>query len=447
MFSYVDNLSFGGKIILTIWRIPARFLPKNLRRGKSWSDGDLSPEAVMRNYAHKILAQWQNYIGIVPSGYRLLAYIVAFAQILVFSPGGYSLVPPDILLIGVGIYTLFKVIWPFFRRQENALGYTLLWLDIAVCVFLVISTGGIYSPFLLYTLSPVLTAALFMSSRLTFSVAVISVAYVIGSHLGNPFFPTRFSTSEVSYFMVYMIAISLTGILPYVINANMRQRLQAEGIISERQRISREIHDGVAQTLTMLRWRVQLLQRRLVGTGVGSEEAIVEAILLEKLAEKAQYDAREALELLHDNSYYGCFLPHLRDQMEHLKRDTGISVSLDIGADSVNLDAVVEIELLRICQEALANIRNHSEASNAQVKLKTAGGYLQVTISDDGDGFDIPADYVKTINTRGYGLAVMQERAELIGGKFHVTSAPGQGTEVKVEVPRDPHGIRVLWQK
>lgn len=390
-----------------------------------------------------MLGNWQKYIGIVPSGYRLLAFTMASAQILGFSSAGYSLVPPTILVSSVGIYTLCKIIWPFYRRQESTLGYTLLGLDIAVCVFLVISTGGIYSPFLLYTLSPILTAALFLSERLTFSIAGISVAYVIGSHLGNPFFPTQFALPEISYFMVYMIALSLTAVLPYIINANLRQRLQTESTLSERQRISREIHDGIAQTLTMLRWRVQLLRRRLAGTGVGMEEVI----LLERLAEKAQYDARETLELLHNNSYDGCFLPHLRDHMAHLKRDTGINVSLDTGADSVNLDTAVEIELLRICQEALTNVRRHSEASNVQVKLKTVGDYLQVTISDDGDGFDVPPAYPDIITTRGYGLSVMQERAESIGGKFQVTSMPGQGTEIRVEVPRDPHGIRVLWQK
>jgi signal transduction histidine kinase len=292
-------------------------------------------------------------------------------------------------------------------------------------------------------LSPVLTAALFLSGRLTFIVAGISVAYVIGSHLGNPFFPTQFSLPEVSFFMVYMIAISLAAVLPYIINANLRQRLQAESVLSERQRISREIHDGVAQTLTMLRWRVQLLQRRLLDTGVGLEEVIQ----LERLAEKAQYDAREALELLHNNSYDGCFLPHLRDYMEHLERDTGINVSLDTGPDSVNLDTVVEIELLRICQEALTNIRKHSKASNVQVKLKTVNGYLQVTISDDGGGFDVLVASPDIVTTKGYGLSVMQERAESVGGKILIKSIPGHGTEVQVEVPSDPHGVRVLWQR
>lgn len=396
----------------------------------------------MANYGHQIPREWQNRIGMVPSVYRLLAFIIAAAQIFIFSSSGYSLIPPTILVSGVGIYTLFKVMWSFRRHQGSSPGHVLLGIDIAICIFLVLSTGGIYSPFLLYTLSPVLTAALFLSGRVTFSVAGISIAYVIGSHLANPFFATRLSLSELSYFMVYMMAVSLSAVLPYVINANLRQRLQTESMLSERKRISREIHDGFAQTLTMLRWRVQLLQRHLAGSRV----ELGEVRELEKLAKKAQYDAREALELLHDNSQNGRLLPRLKDFLERLKQDTSINVSLDTEAGEVRLDTAVEIELLRICQEALTNVRKHSEAHNVQVRLRAVNNHLQVSIVDDGRGFDILTDSQGSPATSGYGLAVMRERAESIGGTFRVISAPGQGTEVQVEVPCNTHGARVLWQ-
>lgn len=396
----------------------------------------------MANYGHRIPTSWHKYIGIIPSGYRILAFAIAAAQILFFSSVGYSLIPSTILLSIVGVYTLFKVVRPFLRHPGSPPDNILLGLDIAICIFLVISTGGIYSPFLLYTLSPVLMVALFLSGRLTFSIAGISVAYVIGSHVANPFFATQLSLPEISYFMVYMMAVSLTAVLPYVINANLRQHLQAESMLSERQRISREIHDGIAQTLAILRWRLQLLQRHLIGTGVGHEEVRQ----LEKLATKAQYDTREALELLHDNSQSGHFLTRLKKFMERLNQDTSISVSLETGDDEVHLDATVETELLRICQEALTNVRKHSEASKVRVKLEVINGHLLVTISDDGCGFDAAAGY-RDSPADGYGLAVMQERAELIGGTFQVISAPGEGTEIQVDVPRNLNRNGVLWQK
>lgn len=407
-----------------------------------WPAANLLPGAAMTYYGRQIPAEWRKRIGITPLVYRLLAFTIAAAQMLAFSSDGYSLIPPTILVSVVGIYTLFKVMWPLRQYQGSPPGHVLLGVDIAICIFLVLSTGGIYSPFLLYTLSPVLTAALFLSGRVTFSVAGISIAYVIGSHLANPFFATRLSISELSYFMVYMIAVSLAAVLPYVINANLKQRLQAESMLSERQRISREIHDGFAQTLTMLRWRVQLLQRHLAGSRVG----LGELRELEKLAKKAQYDAREALELLHDSSQNGRLLPRLKDYLKRLKQDTSINVSLDTGAGEVRLDTAVEIELLRICQEALTNVRKHSDANNVHIKLKVVNGHLLVTITDDGCGFDAAAGH-RDSPAGGYGLAVMQERAELIGGTFQVISTPGKGTEVQVEVPRNLHRGEVLWQK
>ena len=396
----------------------------------------------MAYYGHRIPTSWHKYIGIIPSGYRILAFAIAAAQMLFFSSVGYSLIPSTILLSSVGIYTLFKVVRPFLRHPGSPPDNALLGLDIAICIFLVISTGGIYSPFLLYTLSPVLMVALFLGGRLTFSIAGISVAYVIGSHVANPFFATQLSLPELSYFMVYMMAVTLTAVLPYIINANLRQHLQAESTLNERQRISREIHDGIAQTLAMLRWRLQLFQRRLRDTGTGQEEVRQ----LERLATKAQRDAREALELLHNDSQNGRFLPYLKKYLERLKRDTSISVSLETEADEVNLDTTVETELLRICQEALTNIRKHAAASRVQVKLEVVDGHLLVTIADDGCGFDAAADY-RDSPADSYGLAVMQERAELIGGTFQVISAPGKGTEVQIEVPKGLQEDVVLWQK
>ena len=397
----------------------------------------------MSHQEHQLPSRWRGYIAVVPSAYRLLAFAIATAQIFLFPSIYQSIIPPLALVTGVGIYSLVKALHPSRWHQASILGYSLLGADIAVCIFLVMVTGGLYSPFLLYTLAPVLTAALLLGSRVTFGIAGLSVVYVIGGHLGNPFFATQLSLPELSYFLIYMIAICLTAILPYLINVNLRQRLQSQDILRERQRLSREIHDGTAQTMSALRWQVQLLRRHLTEKGIDLDETRQ----LEALAEKAHHDTRESLELLRNYTGNGSFFPYLKDYLKHLSQDSDIDFRLDIETDELHLEAPVELELLRVCQEAVINIRKHSRAHSAQVKVKTVNNHLEVTIADDGCGFDALALYHDGVEAKGHGLAVMRERAESVGGRLRVLSMPGQGTEVQVEVPSSFHRSRLPWLK
>lgn len=316
----------------------------------------------------------------------------------------------------------------------------MLAVDLVMCIFLVASTGGLYSPFLLYTLAPVLTAALVCDGKVTFIIAGLSAAYVLGSHLGAPSSLTQSPVLEMSYFLVYVIAVCLAAALPYLTNVNLRQRLQFDDILQERQRLSREIHDGTVQTLSVLRWQVQLLRRRLAQAGIKEDEAKQ----LEKLAEKAQRDARESLEFLRNYSDKGSFLSHLKDCLQRLKQDANIGFHLDAEPGELHLEALVKLELQHICQEALTNVRRHSGARNVNVKVWLVNSHLEVSIADDGRGFDALGYHGNGHRAMGYGLEVMQERAESVGGRFRVLSVPGQGTEVKVEVPANSWGGK-LW--
>jgi signal transduction histidine kinase len=87
-----------------------------------------------------------------------------------------------------------------------------------------------------------------------------------------------------------------------------------------------------------------------------------------------------------------------------------------------------EVVLLRVCQEALANVRKHAKASSVRVRLDFTGAGASVEVSDDGSGFD-PA-----LTTPGYGSRGMQARVAEIGGELDVRSAPGEGTTVRAEV-------------
>ena len=103
------------------------------------------------------------------------------------------------------------------------------------------------------------------------------------------------------------------------------------------------------------------------------------------------------------------------------------------------LDPLVDIQLLRILQEAFTNIRKHANALNAEVKFEVEEDWMRVTIMDDGDGFD--PDVRMDGDGKHIGLRVMRERAEEVGGSLNLHSEVGQGTRVVVQVPVKGNGV------
>ncbi len=397
--------------------------------------------AQVNNKWCQLLCGWQSYTGAVPAAFRSLAFALAITRIFLPATTSYLTLPASVLVISVGIYTLLKVVMPVQWPRRALFNSAAFAADIAVCIALIIFTGGLHSPFLVYTLTPVLTAALLWEQRVTYSIAALSVVYVIGAHLGNPFFPVQPGLSELGFLAVYIIAICLTSVLPYLINANLRERLQSQYILTERQRLSHEVHDGIAQMVLALRWQIQLVRQRLLEMGVDLEEVRQ----LEKLADKAREDVRESLELLRSYTGNSGFLSYLKDYLERLRQAQDIDFHLDADTDALHLEGQIGLELLCICQEALTNVRKHSAAHHVYIGLQTVNNHLAVSIADDGCGFDALAYYHGRTGAAGQGLAIMRERAESVSGKFRVLSMPGRGTEVQVEVPFALHRGR-LWR-
>lgn len=389
----------------------------------------------------EILRKWQDRIRIVPVAYRWLAFSAAAVQIILFTSPYYSSIPPVVLLVTVGVYTFVRMTYPFSWHQNRIVTFSVLSLDVIICFLLVLSTGAIYSPFLLYTLVPVVTSALLLELKYTIGIAGLTGVYVIGSQIWNPFYPIQLSQPELSYFLVYVIAVCLAAFLPYLINANLRQRLEFGDIIRERKRLSREIHDGVAQTVFTLRWQVQLVERRLLEMGI----SVPEVKELVRLAAEAHKDTRECLEILRTYSGDRRFMPNLQEYLNQFDHNTEIKVNFENGTTELHQDIWTELELLRICKEALTNIRKHAQAPHVQIKFRSAHGRLYISISDDGCGFDAIAYYRNGMQNERHGLSVMQERAKAIGGKFRVLSMPGRGTEVQIEVPANQHRGKSLW--
>jgi len=217
-------------------------------------------------------------------------------------------------------------------------------------------------------------------------------------------------------------------------NARLYRQLEALAVVAERERIARELHDNLAQVLGYLRMRVGLIRRALEGGEIEAAKGLLgeaDGVLAEAYA-----DVREAI--LGLRSRVGAERPWvdaLREYLGRFEQQSGLLVGFEVEAEvgKVKLLPRAEVQLLRIVQEALSNVRKHARASRVWVRvgLGRPEGRLKVEVADDGCGFDP----TKPVGPGHFGLAVMRERAELAGGRLEVDSAPGCGTRVRLEIP------------
>lgn len=200
----------------------------------------------------------------------------------------------------------------------------------------------------------------------------------------------------------------------------------------ERKRIARAIHDESVQSLASLAHKIEAITTekwRLPKDAIHYLEGLCAETkgIMDGLRRFShglrpgvldQIGLGSALELL----------------VEELGREQDISASLEISGSERRLEPEVELTLFRIAQEALSNIKRHSEAKKAAIKLQFTSRKVKLTVSDDGRGFQLP-EVLGDLATEGkLGLLGMQERARLLNGKFSVKSIVGKGTKVVVEV-------------
>jgi signal transduction histidine kinase len=197
------------------------------------------------------------------------------------------------------------------------------------------------------------------------------------------------------------------------------------GVASERERLAREIHDTIAQDLTGL---VLLTQRaaRELASGVSPAESLS---MLEDAARTALAETRALVAASSSPSLeHGGIAAALERLGERFTRETSIIVTVDaVAAERVERD--LEVVLLRCAQEGLSNIRKHSGAGRATVRLRIDDDEQTLRITDDGQGFTAADEH------SGFGLAGMRDRIALVGGTLDIESGE-TGTSLLITLPR-----------
>jgi len=237
--------------------------------------------------------------------------------------------------------------------------------------------------------------------------------------------PGLFEPRQASFFEAVAQQAALV-----IHNAQLHTQVEQMAVVGERYRLSREMHDGLAQTLGALGWQLDRVQKLLAE---GRLETVDEELQIgRRMVREAYTDIREAIDGLRlDVDHTGGLASALDEYIIDFEQRTGIKTLLDFGESLPPLSTEAELQLLRIVQEALINVRKHAGAEQAMVQLQARPSGLELTVADDGQGFD-PA----LPRGRGHlGLATMRERAQSFGGEFSIVTGPGQGTRLTVTLP------------
>ena len=214
------------------------------------------------------------------------------------------------------------------------------------------------------------------------------------------------------------LAVDVQSLLPQV---------EYRAILGERVRLAREIHDGLAQTLAFLKIEIGRAENFLAQGKSGQAARILKDS--SRTVGDAYLDAREAIENLR-RVPAGRLDAWLGQVAEDFKALTNLPVDVDMHINS-EFPIEAQVQMIRIVQEALTNVRKHARASRVWLRAWEDGHEALIEVADDGLGFST----TDSITAARYGLRGMRERAESVGAEFQVTSCPKGGTTIRLRIP------------
>ncbi|MFD4293351.1 sensor histidine kinase [Rhodococcus sp. NPDC058532] len=224
-------------------------------------------------------------------------------------------------------------------------------------------------------------------------------------------------------------------------NAALHARLVTQareaGVLDERQRMAREIHDTLAQSLAGIVTQLQAAEQTMDGPSA-SRRRVAKAM---DLARGGMIDARRTVHAVEPQVLADSRLPDaIGDVARGWSETNDIRAVLTVTGDPRPLHTDVEVTLLRAAQEALANVAKHADAARVGLTLSYMEDLVTLDVRDDGVGFDPRAARVNGAANGGFGLAGMRQRVQRLSGRLDIESEPGAGTAISASVPAIPAG-------
>ncbi|QUH26948.1 sensor histidine kinase [Serpentinicella alkaliphila] len=203
----------------------------------------------------------------------------------------------------------------------------------------------------------------------------------------------------------------------------------------ERQRIARDIHDGPAQSLSNVVIKAEVCEKLI---DIDTNRTKIEIDLLKKNLRDTIKDIRKIIYNLRPMSLDDLgFVPTIQQYIKNFQDETDIEVDFVILSKQWIEDKVKNLCIFRVIQEALNNVRKHSNASLVKLRIEMTKEYTTMSIIDNGLGFNIEEVESKDKIEGGFGLMNMEERVKLLNGNFEIKSTKNNGTRIFVHIPHD----------
>jgi signal transduction histidine kinase len=208
----------------------------------------------------------------------------------------------------------------------------------------------------------------------------------------------------------------------------------------ERAQVSRQLHDGVIQSLIGIDMQMEVMRRQVATVGVLETTAQLES--LQSMLNDEILNLRDLMQLLKPAKVLPeRLVEHLTEEIAHFRSRTNIDVKFSCKADDIDLSPRVCHEIAAIVQEGLANVRKHSGATSALVRLERRSTDWLLTIDDNGHGFEFEGTWDHDqLDSQHSGPLIIKERLRSIGGRLSIQSKPGAGARLDMTIPGRHHG-------
>ena len=373
------------------------------------------------------------------TAYRIIALAIAILISASSQHRDSAIISDAQLLLLAAVHVgLTLALAPRLERRSDLLNVAVIAVDIFVCAALLTLVHGWRGPLWLYSLSAVFWPAWKFSMRGAFvSVTVFDALILLmnNNRIGDAF-SDGFGGDVVSrLLMIYLIAgaISLTSRSFATV-----RRMAAE---SERNRIARDLHDGVGKTLGGISMEAVTLAHWIERDPA---EASRRARYVARISEKAAIEVRDVIRGLRRTEATDALFPVVRAIVDDwAQSNPSIRTRLQLNGSDAAVPVLIHGEVVRMLSELMRNVERHAGAAHAWVRVTLSSAGVTLAVRDDGVGFDARA--LDPWSGEGhFGLLGARERASMLAGRFRVISTPGAGTEVTIDLPLSPREDRAV---
>jgi signal transduction histidine kinase len=334
-----------------------------------------------------------------------------------------------VLFVAAGHLALTAMLTQRLSNAAARINVLIIGLDIGACVAFVARMDGWRGPMWLYGVSAVFWPAYRFGLRGALLSTLAFDAGILLTRTDNirSTFHNGFGGDLVARVtMVFIIAGAVA------LTARAMAQVEALAAEAERNRIARDLHDGVGKTLGGISLEASSLASWIDRDPI---EARRRARYVMRISERAANEVRDVIRSLRQQQSSVPLLPDVRQAVaEWGQRHGAINVQLQLNGPDISVPVLIRLEVLRMLGELLDNVRRHARAERVWVRLTLSTLGVTVAVRDDGAGFDM-LQLDPWTDEGHFGLLGARERAWMLGGHFRLQSAPGRGTEVTIDLP------------